>query len=482
MGISSNKKYNEEKERDIKPIPKRLNKIINSQLEVNVCKIYINENERGTGFLCKIPFPDEFKLLPVLITNNHAINEEYFLKNKIIKISFNDDKIYKLLEIVPERKFYSNKTYDISIIEIFPNKDNLNKFLELDFNYDENEREENQKIYVLHYLNGNESCVSYGNIKDINEYEIEHTCSTENGSSGGPIILLETNKVIGVHKGSGKNKEDNNYGTLLKYPISEFNGNKVIKNEIIIKIKIEKEDINKDVYILNYPYYTNSDGIRCEADELKEMNKENTLMFIENREVEYEKCKKFEKIGIYEIKIKLKIEIINAYCMFLGCKNIIEINLSKFKTKYINNMCNMFRDCNNLSNIDLSSFDTKNVTNMGCMFYGCNNLSNIDLSSFDTQNVTNMSGMFAFCNKLTNINLSSFDIKNVTNMGCMFYGCNNLININLSSFDTKNVTNMGYMFYGCNKLSNINLSSFDTKNVTDMCAMFRDCNNLSNIY
>jgi hypothetical protein len=36
---------------------------------------------------------------------------------------------------------------------------------------------------------------------------------------------------------------------LLKYPINKFNGNIVIKNEIIIKIKIEEEDINKDVYI-----------------------------------------------------------------------------------------------------------------------------------------------------------------------------------------------------------------------------------------
>jgi len=42
------------------------------------------------------------------------------------------------------------------------------------------------------------------------------------------------------------------------------------------------------------------------------MNKENTLMFIDNREVEYEKCKKFEKIGIYKIKIKLKTDLVNG--------------------------------------------------------------------------------------------------------------------------------------------------------------------------
>ena len=85
MGGSSSKKYKEEKIMEVKPIPNRITKIINSQLERSVCKIYINKNECGTGFLCKIPFPDEFRLLPVLITNNHVINEEYFKKNKQLK-------------------------------------------------------------------------------------------------------------------------------------------------------------------------------------------------------------------------------------------------------------------------------------------------------------------------------------------------------------------------------------------------------------
>ena len=258
MGASSNKKYINEKEKKVKPIPKRITKIINSQLEESVCKIYINKNESGTGFLCKIPFPDEFKYLPTLITNNHVINEEYFKKNKIIKISFDDDKNFKLLENVQETKFYSNKTYDISIIAIFPNKDNLNNFLELDNNIWKNEKEDKQDIYLLQYPNGNDSCVSYGKIKDIQEYEIEHTCSTEFGSSGGPIILLGSFKVIGIHKGSGKNKEDiifldiiqsdaYNYGTLLKYPIIEFKKKFEEKNKEKNEIKVEvKNEIKNE--------------------------------------------------------------------------------------------------------------------------------------------------------------------------------------------------------------------------------------------
>jgi hypothetical protein len=309
MGISGGIKKSYIEERKVGPdsIPRWVNKIIDEQLEKNICKIYIDKSIFGTGFLCKIPYPNEFKKLPVLITNNHIINEEYFLKNKEIKISFDDDKINKKLLITQERKFYTSKEYDVSIIEIFPNKDNIHHFLE--FNQDEEiekkEKYKNLSIYIIHYPN--KSCISYGIINNIQSFEIEHKCSTEKGSSGSPIILLNTFKVIGVHKGCGKDKEDFNFGTLLRYPILEFNGKKEKKNEIIIKLKIEDNDINKDVYILNNPYYINSEGIKGEYDGLKEMNKKNTLMFINNEKVEYEKNKKFRKKGIYEIKLILKI-------------------------------------------------------------------------------------------------------------------------------------------------------------------------------
>jgi len=44
-----------------------------------------------TGFLCKISFPDSKKLLPVLITNNHVLEEKHILINKEIKFSLKDN-------------------------------------------------------------------------------------------------------------------------------------------------------------------------------------------------------------------------------------------------------------------------------------------------------------------------------------------------------------------------------------------------------
>ena len=43
------------------------------QMKKSVCKIELQFG-MGTGFFCKIPFPDMDKMLPVLITNDHIIN------------------------------------------------------------------------------------------------------------------------------------------------------------------------------------------------------------------------------------------------------------------------------------------------------------------------------------------------------------------------------------------------------------------------
>ena len=62
-----------------------------------------------------------------------------------------------------------------------------------------------------------------------------HKCSTDNGSSGSPILNLENNKLIGIHsKGTNYNY---NMGTLLKLPIQDFINKKLNQN-------IEKNKIN----------------------------------------------------------------------------------------------------------------------------------------------------------------------------------------------------------------------------------------------
>ena len=79
------------------------------------------------------------------------------------------------------------------------------------------------------------------------------------------------------------------------------------QNEIILTLKINEDEINKEIYFLNFPYYTNDDNIKHQTDELKELNKLNSFIFINNNKFEYKKYEKFEKKGEYIIKLLIKI-------------------------------------------------------------------------------------------------------------------------------------------------------------------------------
>ena len=74
------------------PVDLEGTKLILSQMENCICKIVKDNGKKGTGFFCKIPFPDENNLLEVLITNNHVLNENDIKNNKIIKFKIYNKK------------------------------------------------------------------------------------------------------------------------------------------------------------------------------------------------------------------------------------------------------------------------------------------------------------------------------------------------------------------------------------------------------
>ena len=107
--------------------------------------------------------------------------------------------------------------------------------------------------------------------------------------------------------------------------------------------------------------------------------------------------------------------------MFAKCKEIIEIDLSNFKTSHVTNMYNMFRDCYSLTSLNLSNLDTSHVEVMHWIFYGCSSLTSLDLSNFDTTSVANTDYMFSNCDKLKFINLNNFKETNLTVYNNTFY-------------------------------------------------------------
>ena len=239
----------------IPPTTKAQSQIIISQLDKHICKILVSKEKFGTGFFCKIRYPDEFRLLPTLITNNHVLNEKELEINHTIKITLEDDTIEKNILIDKSRLTYTNPDLDVTIIQIKP-EDEIDSFLDIDenvFNKDYAKiYKKDTPIYLLQYPEGVFASHAVGRIDKILKARIFHSCSTEPGSSGSPILLLSNFKVIAVHKGSKKEKTENiNLGTWIKYPIEEFNKKypNIVKDNInpFKPIIFQEEDINKKI-------------------------------------------------------------------------------------------------------------------------------------------------------------------------------------------------------------------------------------------
>ena len=113
------------------PVSLKQTKKILEQMNNNyICKIC---NNKGNGFFAKIPFKS--KLLPVLITTNHAINIGDIHNKLNISLYLNNDKKIKTIKLDVNRLKYTNEKLDITIIEIKENLDNLNNdYLELEDN------------------------------------------------------------------------------------------------------------------------------------------------------------------------------------------------------------------------------------------------------------------------------------------------------------------------------------------------------------
>ena len=227
--------------------------LIAKQMQESVCKIY-GTKLNGTGFFCMIQNMKEWNssFLYVLMTNNHVLGEEDIKSNKKINISLNNEKIKKEITIDEKRKTFTSEKYDVTIIEMKPTDGiKLDSFMEIDKDiYKDNYKEifKNKSIYLLHYPKGAEICKSEEVIKNIGDnYTIIHCCDSNNGSSGGPLINLKNNKVIGIHKGYNIIKKIN-LGTILKEPIENFyeqqnNDNNQI-NKDVNKNKEQKLDAN----------------------------------------------------------------------------------------------------------------------------------------------------------------------------------------------------------------------------------------------
>ena len=377
------------------PVSLKITEKIVEQMKSNsICRI--ENNCKGTGFFVKVPYISE--LLPVLITTNHAINIDDILSNKNISLYLNGGEEIKELKLDDNRLRYTNEKFDLTIIEIKENVDKLNvKYLELDdeiINYFKQKKKEsqdyfnnsylNESIYLLNNTKDKDIFVSYGKLLYTNNSDITYNCNIKEGSSGSPILLLNNQKLIGIHCGNSKQYKYNK-GKLLIYSIIEFSK---IKNNLLI-INKEGNNIFMNYIIGELDIKYDQQNIRI-INSYEELQRENKY-FVYKKECENEK----EIKDNCEIRINGKLFPFSYFYKFN--------KKGKYTIKY------NFKD---LTNINLSNFNTNNVTDMSCMFYECSSLTNINLSNFNTNNATNMSSMFTGCKKLNKNNIIVVD-KNI---------------------------------------------------------------------
>ena len=256
--IFSNNNINEEKEDDETPkyfdvleFPKTLEEIKNSS-----CCVYVYYNLRlehshmsipgystyNIGFFCQVSYLNEMhKLLITNINANAELNDCSYINcyyhediNKIPSLSITLDK---------SRHIYLNKKYNILIVEIKNENENVGNYFEYDFDNSEedintNIKKEKGNLLCLLSLKG-KSIINmeflFGNLNEIKENEI-NSCNFNKNCFGSPIINLNNNKLIGIFTSLDK-------AIILDYFLEEYFMNKNNAN-LIGRAMIYPEQFN----------------------------------------------------------------------------------------------------------------------------------------------------------------------------------------------------------------------------------------------
>ena len=245
----------------------------------SICIITL-KNGYGTGFFCKIPYPNDEHLFKCLITNNHVLKKNFFETNNEIKLEI--DNISYSIDLNINRKIWTNEEIDYTIIEI-KKEDNIEYFLTYDdnitrksFSYKDYKDE---GIIVPTFMENRQLETDKGKvILSSNNFLFFHNLNTDEGSSGGPIVLVNNYRVMGIHRGSYE-EYNKNLGIFLCEILKTINEENIIVfcNNIHKINKLTFTDVGQIIL-----YKLNINGKDYEfTNERKELKDEIKKKFIE---------------------------------------------------------------------------------------------------------------------------------------------------------------------------------------------------------
>ena len=174
----------------------------------------------------------------------------------------------------------------------------------------------NEDICIFQYPNGEELSFAHGQIKSINNYHIRHLVSTEPGSSGSPILLLNNFKIIGIYQ--AENNEDNR-GIFMKNILNDIGSVDSEKNNIVCEYDIKKRKDDKEHY-LNQRIINSFEEAKRNDDDIEGTNNENEIkenceLYLNNKKIDFSYKYKFPKDGKYNIQIIIKNPLSNTNYM-----------------------------------------------------------------------------------------------------------------------------------------------------------------------
>ena len=190
----------------------------------SLCKILVTSDTMSIGFLIQLFKGD--KEFYCLMTNEHVITKKMIQEKNIINIYYDSQSKHRKISLNSQERFikeFKDIQIDATVIEIIP-QDDISKddFLLPLIDYMDNYNQLIDKdIAIIQYPKG-EKKYSYGKIKylcNTPKYEFAHNADTDKGSSGSPIFLRGTTKVVGIHKrGVAKEHIKENFGDFI-WPI-----------------------------------------------------------------------------------------------------------------------------------------------------------------------------------------------------------------------------------------------------------------------
>ena len=227
----------------------------------SVCKLRLEVNseiKNGTGFLLR--YPINGKYFNCLLSNERIIKEK-FIKNKFtMNISYNYERKNIIIKLDENERYIRNFKdigLDIILIEISKCDDiNDDYFLFPELDYIKKDLK-NKQIFIPQFHLGKKIENTLGIIRNINKYEFTLLVNKDQVSSGNPIFLCDTKKVIGIYKQNNNSVSENNVDFI--YPIFD----------------LIKEDIKKIKSFVN----NNNESEKKIRDKQKNFHKKNVFNF-----------------------------------------------------------------------------------------------------------------------------------------------------------------------------------------------------------